>query len=604
MNKRLHILIGLLIIINFLLLLTYGFSQDTGAIYWFKRGVNEKDQDQKIECYQKAIEENPAFVEAYYNLALTFMIQKDYQKAEENFKKALSANPNATNSSLKSNILSRLGSTYRKMERYTEAEEAFQGALNISKDNKFKALTLYELGQTKISEGKYDVAISYFRDGLRISPEDRASFDTGIQLAINQKKINDLFQQASKLVQDQKYVEARSIFNQILDINQNHDETKKQLENITNLLTQRQEQKNQQIQPLYTQALAYMNSGNWSEAIKNLERINRLQPNYSDVNKLLAQAQEQQYQQLLSEQKIENFYMRGIENFDGGNYTVALANFEKVVELNPKYKDIDSRIKVTQNEISRVNDLMNKMPKRDDALVSEAEDNFQIESSNITPTEFSSQQVFTEKSRQLNAAIDSQLVQNYYQEALDLMQRQEWQRAIILLEKVRLIKPNYKNTEFLLSQTRQNLETTNWATTDEKAGGSKSGTQSSLMLAFFAAVIAIPLMLLFISPATRARYYILLRKYDKAREIYERMLSKKPNNIKLYITLANIYVNENRIDEVAIRVFERAIQYNDNLKIQLEPIVTRYYLQQSNSSDTPKHLIQGVLKDELKRMGN
>jgi tetratricopeptide (TPR) repeat protein len=119
-----------------------------------------------------------------------------------------------------------------------------------------------------------------------------------------------------------------------------------------------------------------------------------------------------------------------------------------------------------------------------------------------------------------------------------------------------------------------------------------------------ASIVALPVAILSISPASRAKYFILLRKYDRAREIYERMLSKKPNNIKLYITLANIYINENRVDEVAIHIFERAIQYNDSLKVQLEPIVTRYYHQKAKSSATPKSLIQGVLKEELQRMGN
>lgn len=604
MNRSIHHVVGLLIVFYCFVLFIDGYSQDTGAVYWFKKGINEKDQDKKIECYQKAIQGNPQFVEAYYNLALTFLIKREYKKAEEAFRNALSVNPNATNSSLKSNILSRLGSTYRKMERYAEAEEAFQGALNISKDNKFKALTLYELGQTKISQGQYDIAINYFRDGVRTSPEDRTSFETGIQLALDQKKINELHQQGLRLVQEQKLTEAKNIFNQIIEMNPNHQDAKKQIENLTVLLAQKQEQKDQQIQPLYTQALAYMNAGNWTEAIKYLEKINDLQPNYADVNKLHAQAQEQQYQQLLGEQKLDNFYMKGIENFEAGNYTVALANFERVAELDPNYRDIESRIQTARKEISRVNDLMNKMPNREDVTLTETEDNFQYESSTYSSTNLSSQQLFTEKSRQLNAAIDSQLVQNYYQEALDLLEQQEWQRAIILLEKVRLIKANYKNTEFLIGQAKQKIETTNWSAADEVTAGSKSRIPSKLIFALLAGMITLPVALLFISPATRARYYILLKKYDKAREIYERMLSKKPNNIKLYITLANIYVNENRVDEVAIHVFERAIQYNDNLKLQLEPIVTRYYLQKAKTTDTPKHLIQGILKEELRRMGN
>ncbi|UCE04921.1 MAG: tetratricopeptide repeat protein [bacterium] len=604
MEKGIHISFGLLIIFSFLVLSSDGYSQDMGAVYWFKKGINEKDHEKKIEYYQKAIQENPKFVEAYYNLALTFMIRKEYNKAEEAFKKALSANPDVMNNSLKTKILNRLGATYRKMGRYTEAEEAYQGALNITKDNKFKALTLYELGQTKILQGQHEEAVFYFRQGMQTSPDDRASFETGIQLARNQQKIDGLYQQGLQLFQDQNFSEAQKIFNEIIEMNPNHEDAKQQIEKIASLLKQKQEQNDQQIQLFYNQAMAYMNEGNWSGAIKYFERIKRLQPNYPDVDKLLSQAQDRQYQQLLNEQKLENFYVKGIENFKNANYAVALVNFEKVAELDPGYMDIASRIQATQREVDRINELANRMSKKDEVTLSESIDNFQLESNTFSSTDVNRQQLFTEKSRQLNAAIDSQLVQNYYKEALDFMQRQEWQRAMILLEKIKLINPDYKNTKFLFAQAKKNIEMANFYDENEPAETTRASFPSRLFLAFIGGIVILPLGLFLLSPTSRAKYYILLKRYDRAREIYERMLSRKPNNVKLYITLANIYINENRVDEIAIRVFERAIQYNDSLKVQLEPIVTRYYLQKSKPSDTPKRLIQGALKEELEKMGN
>jgi tetratricopeptide (TPR) repeat protein len=600
MEKRIRIAFGLLIIYCFVLLSIKGFSQDIGATYWFKKGINEKDNDKKIEYYQNAVKENPQFVEAHYNLALSYLINKDLNKAQEALNNALSANPNALNNVLKSNILNRLGSTYRKLDRFAEAEKAFQAALDVTTDNKFKAVTLYELGQTKISQGEFDTAANYFRQGMRISPEDRASFETGIQLAKDQQKVHDLYQQGLTLVKNQKLVEAKDVFNQVLAINPNHEEARKQIEDVIPQILEKNEVRDKQLKPLYAQALVYMNDGNWSDAIKQFEKINSIQANYSDVNKLLAQARERQNQQLLTDQKIDNFYAMGVENFDSSNYMVALANFEKVSEIDPKFKDIDARIQATKKEISRVNELMAKMPKRNEATFTTTDENFQIESSTYSSNDLNSQQLFAEKSRQMDAAIDSQLVKNYYQEALDLMQQQQWQRAMILFEKIKLIKPNYKSTEFLLSQVKQNIEAASMAANETPT----QSTSSTLLFALFGSIIALPIAVLVASPITRARYYILLKKYDKAREIYERMLTKRPNNIKLYITLANIYINENRVDEIAIRVFERAIQYNDNLKVQLEPIVSRYYLQKSKSSDTPTKLIQGALKEELKRMGN
>ncbi len=594
MTKTFCLLVGLLLMLSYGFELLAGNPQDIGAAYWFRKAVSEKDTEKKIEFYLKAIQENPSFAEAHYNLALLYIGKKETAKAVDHLNKALASDPNP---SLKSNVLSRLGTSYRKLGQLAEAEKAFQDAMNLSKDTQFKSLMLYELGQTKISQGRYTEAIDYFRQGLRNSPENRNSFELGIQMAREQQKIADLYEQGLALIKNNKLTDAKEVFRQLLQMDSSHAGAKEQLERIANLMDQKIDQRDQQIQPLYLQALADMNQGKWSEAIKNLEKLKSMRPNNAEIAKLLAEAQEKQYQQALNEQKIENFYAMGLENFANGNYTVALANFEKVSELNPNYKDIESRLQATRKEINRINELMSRMPSREEAVIPEPIESYAMESTIGS----GSLRASSESGQMSNADIDLELAQNYYQQALDLMRQQDWQRAMILLEKIKLIKPGYRNTDFLLSQARQNIESTMGLT--ENSGSSRSGL-NHLMFALIIGVVSLPLAVLYLLPTTRARYYILLKKYDKARAIYERMLSKKPNNIKLYITLANIYINENRVDEVAIRVFERAIQYNDHLKLQLEPIVSRYYLQKSRASDSPKKLIDGALAEELKRMGN
>ncbi len=597
MMKKSYLLVGLLLLLSYSSHATTGNPQDIGAAYWFKKGVGEKDPDKKIEYYLKATQENPAFAEAHYNLALLYIGKKENAKAVESLTKALAGNPNPT---LKSNILSRLGATYRKIGQLAEAEKAFQEAINSSNDVQFKTLMLYELGQTKIAQGRYADAIDLFRQGLRNSPENRNSFELGIQMAREQQKIAELYDQGLALIKNNRLSDAKEVFRQLLQMDSSHAGAREQLERIANLMDQKIDQGDRQIQPLYIQALAYMNEGKWQEAIKNLEKIKSLRPNNAEVAKLLAEAQEKQYQQALNEQKIENFYSMGVENFANGNYTLALANFEKVAELNPNYKDIESRLQATRKEVARVNELMSRMPSREGTGISEPLETAMIETMPGAPTSSGTSRSMTESSQMSGSDLDLELAQTYYQQALDLMRQQDWQRAMILLEKIKLIKPGYRNTEFLLSQARQNIESTMGLSQNEATSGKGA---NRILLALVIGFVSLPLAILYLLPTTRARYYILLKKYDKARAIYERLLSKKPNNIKLYITLANIYINENRVDEVAIRVFERAIQYNDHLKLQLEPIVSRYYLQKSKSDDSPKKLIDGVLAEELNRMG-
>jgi tetratricopeptide (TPR) repeat protein len=305
----------------------------------------------------------------------------------------------------------------------------------------------------------------------------------------------------------------------------------------------------------------------------------------------------------------EQLYEKGLENVQKGNHVLALINFERVAEINPNYKDISSVLATTRKKAEQNRDRAEAQLAANESQSANREANSPSNSNDRETTPGATQRTFeqslSQRNTQLNMNIDSQLVRNFYEEALDLIQKEEWLQAGVVLEKVKLIEPNYQNTEFLLDQVKQNLTMSSVMNAKGKfAAGSKSRNSGFILFGFLAGAVMLPVGLLLLSPTTRARYYILLKKYDKAREIYEGMLTKKQHNIKLYITLANIYINERRIDEVAIRIFERAIQYNDNLKIQLEPIVNRYYLEKSKTSDNPIHLLDEKLREHLRKMGN
>ena len=126
----------------------------------------------------------------------------------------------------------------------------------------------------------------------------------------------------------------------------------------------------------------------------------------------------------LTRGEVWNFYTNGVDNFQKKNYTVAIAHFEKAAELNPDYKDLQSRLRAAKKEMIRSNEITDRNLKREDETSLEFTDNAQLDYSS---SELNSQQFIAEKGRQLDAAIDSQLVQSYYEGALDLMQKQDWQ---------------------------------------------------------------------------------------------------------------------------------------------------------------------------------
>lgn len=69
-----------------------------------------------------------------------------------------------------------LGSSYIKQENYSEAEQQFQGTLNIEEqygilDNLPIRVADYYLGQTSVLQKNYSQAIKYFKESVKLLPE-------------------------------------------------------------------------------------------------------------------------------------------------------------------------------------------------------------------------------------------------------------------------------------------------------------------------------------------------------------------------------------------------------------------------------------------------
>lgn len=69
---------------------------ESGNIYWFRAGniyYDERDYNKSIECYERAIQEDPQFAEAWYNKGTALCMLGKYEDAIKAFDKALESNP-------------------------------------------------------------------------------------------------------------------------------------------------------------------------------------------------------------------------------------------------------------------------------------------------------------------------------------------------------------------------------------------------------------------------------------------------------------------------------------------------------------------------------
>jgi len=130
----------------------------------FNSGVtfyNQKEFSKAIQAYQKVIELDPAYVEAYNNLGIIYQEIDNFDKALEVYHKAIDINPRYAKT------FNNLGLLHFLNERYEESIEAFQKALAI---NPSSIESHINLGVLYKKRGMVDKAIESYQKALSLNP--------------------------------------------------------------------------------------------------------------------------------------------------------------------------------------------------------------------------------------------------------------------------------------------------------------------------------------------------------------------------------------------------------------------------------------------------
>ncbi|MGD0917382.1 MAG: tetratricopeptide repeat protein [Thermodesulfobacteriota bacterium] len=136
----------------------------TEAIRYFNLGIcfyNQRETPKAIQAYQKAIELNRAYIEAYNNLGIIYQEAGDFNRAIEVYQKAIEINPQYEKA------YNNLGILFLLKGRVEEATEAFQKALTINPSN---VESLINLGVLFRQQGQSEKAIEFYQKALTINP--------------------------------------------------------------------------------------------------------------------------------------------------------------------------------------------------------------------------------------------------------------------------------------------------------------------------------------------------------------------------------------------------------------------------------------------------
>jgi superkiller protein 3 len=136
----------------------------------FNSGVlflNQREFSKAIQAYQKVIELDPSFVEAYNNLGIAYQMIGEIDKAFEAYERTTKINPNYEKG------YNNLGTLFFLEGRYAEALETFQKALAINSNNIESHINLGILFKKK---GQLEKAIECYHTALTIDPFHKETY--------------------------------------------------------------------------------------------------------------------------------------------------------------------------------------------------------------------------------------------------------------------------------------------------------------------------------------------------------------------------------------------------------------------------------------------
>jgi len=175
--------IGLLVLVVFSLVSIVCYGQtaqeyyDTGLDFLAK-----KMYDEAIAAYQKAIEINPEYATAHYNLGLAYYYgKKMYDEAIGVYKEAIETNPEY------SKAYRYLGVAYRQKGMNDEAIGAYKKAIELSPQY---TEAHNELGIAYYNKKMYDEAIGAYERAIETNPEYASAY-SNLGLAYRLKKMYD-----------------------------------------------------------------------------------------------------------------------------------------------------------------------------------------------------------------------------------------------------------------------------------------------------------------------------------------------------------------------------------------------------------------------------
>ncbi len=362
----------------------------------------------------------------------------------------------------------------------------------------------------------------------------------------------------------------------------------------------------------YEQARRHAGRGNLELAITAYENFLRQTETQKDAQERLQALREQLEQKQLAD-KLERRYNNGKAALIARDWPRAVLEFEMIARQSPNFRDAAKRLAEAQGKLAsekvetavvrfyalaRVAQSWNELDEACAALqaVLRLDPNYRDASARLQALE-------RVRAQTVAGGVDTMRADTLYHMAQRAAEQSDWLQAVIALEALHLVQPNYRDVRERLPEARAALSLTQTAQ-NTATGASSEASFSFSQIGGLAVLMALPILgWLFYSPAFRARRLLLRHDYRSAAKVYEGLLTRDPSRVKYFPKLAEIYLLEGRTDEEAMKVYRNVLQLNlaANHREEINAVVAQQYLQEGRTDSDAIEVLEKQLAVEMHR---
>lgn len=294
-----------------------------------------------IETLQQVLQIDPKHEKASALLAQAQDAQARAQEVSSLYEQALS-------SSREKSWADVITALTQLLELEPEHEEATQllaqAQQELNKEQLEKARLerleeVYQQAEESLRDERWSEAVERLQEIVSSEPQYReaAVLLAQAQRALEtQERLEALYQGGAEALEAEDWPAAIAKFQQILQIDPEHEE-------VSALLAQGQDalSRQEEVASLYEQATTGCREHNWAEVVTVLTRLLELEPEHEEATELLAQAQGA----LETRERLEVLYGEGIETLEAEDWERAIDKFQQILATKPDYQDIGERLK-------------------------------------------------------------------------------------------------------------------------------------------------------------------------------------------------------------------------------------------------------------------